>query len=179
MTQRNDAAPDWALVKIHSLEPEAFPRVIVALGFDRLTPPMPRGGVQGFEPTYSRHRSWRVRYHDSACHAAKGWRANAWSAKAVEQHDACDAAERQRIGAFNRALCHRPVRLAIRDGATRDCVWIDETSGEWAHANGGAHGEDLIALGAFMLGCRYGQAAYRIARACGLPGLPTTRKATA
>lgn len=52
-------------------------------------------------------------------------------------------------------------------------IWLD--AGEldrtgvapWRTADGGAVGQDLFALGAFVWGCGYGRAAHRVARLCG------------
>lgn len=63
---------------------------------------------------------------------------------------------------------------AIRDGAvhmlahSQGCYAVCGRSGEWRNNSGAQRGDDLPSLGALMWGCRYGQAAFRIAQIIGL-----------
>lgn len=70
----------------------------------------------------------------------------------------------------NRARMQSPVRLVLPRG-----IYVCETRGNWSDESGGARGDTLMDLGALMWGCRFGQAGFRIARLCGLEGLPHAR----
>lgn len=166
---------DWAQLQILALDDRHLPRVLAGLGFDRITPAMPRGGIAGFEPVYFPHRPWPLRMRDSDTVQAKGWRSGAWCTDAAAGWDATDGADRARAAGRNRVLARSLARLCLRDDPL-DAIWLDVSTGEWANADGGAGGEDLVSLGVFMMGMRYGQVAWRIARACGLPGVPMMRE---
>ena len=49
---------------------------------------------------------------------------------------------------------------------------VDTYSGEWRTPDGAQLGDDLISLGMLRWSCRFGQAANRIARLCGLRDIP-------
>lgn len=65
-------------------------------------------------------------------------------------------------------------RLMAVPPAEGEEIWLDagaiDRRGvvEWRSASGGAVGDDLFSLGAFVWGCGYGRAAHRIARHCGV-----------
>lgn len=167
--------PDWPLLNLLALEPQRFGRVLAGLGFDRITPPLPRGGVPDFAPAYRRLRPWQARLQHSDTAQAKGWRAGAWTADAFAAWDRGDAADRAAVAEINRAMARAPCRLCIRDDP-REAVWLAEDSGEWRSVGGGAFGDDLASLAAFLWRCRYGQAGWRIARLCGLAQVPALRE---
>lgn len=67
--------------------------------------------------------------------------------------------------ANNRATRDAPVVACLSD---RGLFLLDARIGEWTTPARVQRGDDLPSLGALMWGCRYGQAAHRIARAIGL-----------
>lgn len=73
------------------------------------------------------------------------------------------------FAAVNRAMRDAEVHL-MRDaaGITAVCSY----QGEWRTPNGAQAGDDLASLGAVRWGCRYGQAAGRIAQIVGLRRIP-------
>lgn len=73
---------------------------------------------------------------------------------------------------LNNVYMDRPCRLLVREAEPRLVIEIDTVTGEWCDTTGGLRGESIIDLAALALGCRYGQAGYRIARLCGLWEVP-------
>ena len=83
---------------------------------------------------------------------------------------------RDRAADSNRARLHSPVRLVMPPPAPdARGIYVCETRGNWSDETGGARGDTLMDLGALVWGCRFGQAGFRIARLCGLEGLPHAR----
>jgi hypothetical protein len=64
--------------------------------------------------------------------------------------------------------------MATEDDATR--VWVCSVTGNWITNSGGAKGEGITGLHAFMAGTGAGKAAQRIARICGYRRLPYVRE---
>jgi len=127
------------------------------MGFTRHAGPMARGGIPGFEPKYQRHRSWAARYGNrTAPTCSPTW----------------DAASRADAAAMNRAMCWRPCRLMIRDGAAPLSVYVDEVTGEWQDISGGAFGASLIDLASLAWALPYGKAGFRLSRAVGMEAIP-------
>lgn len=76
---------------------------------------------------------------------------------------------------YHAELAGWPCRLLVRDSAPRLAVYVCEVDGAWSDARGGARDESLIGLGAYAWNCRWGSAGARIARLCGLAGVPPLR----
>lgn len=166
--------PDWIALGLMAMDDANLGRVLAAMGFTSVSPAMPRLGCAGFEPPLARLRPWRARMRDSNSVQARGWQTGHFSLEAEAAWDRSDDAERAVLAATNRARAGAPARLCRRESPP-DLIWLDEEAGEWAHAMGGARGGEIVSLGMFMWGCRFGQAGWRIARACGLPGVPMER----
>ena len=75
--------------------------------------------------------------------------------------------------ALDKLRRYAPCYVMLSTDPARE-IWLDAQSetGEWRGARGGAIGEDLIGLGAYMWACSRGRAAHRISRACGHGELP-------
>ncbi len=66
-----------------------------------------------------------------------------------------------------------PVLLLVPTGPGLPPVYLDSSGlGGWRALENVHRGSDLASLGAWRWGCRYGQAAWRLARLCGMPALP-------
>jgi hypothetical protein len=135
-------APDWGTLREHALEPANLPRVLAGIGFSRQVGPIPRGGSRLFRRQDLRRPTRHI--------------------------------PRETCAALNRAYMARPCRLLVRDPppGPRLIIDLDTVTGAWQDPTGGQRGEDVIDLAALALGCRYGQAAWRVARLCGLPQVP-------
>jgi hypothetical protein len=85
--------------------------------------------------------------------------------------DACFAgwlADRRR-GRKGAVVPRYSVRVeAVEMPAHKVMIYLDVTTLEWRDASGGARGEDLFSLCAFMRRWSYGRAAHHVARLCGL-----------
>ena len=77
----------------------------------------------------------------------------------------------------NRAM--RDAEVHILSDADRRITAVCSYEGEWRTADGAQRGDDLASLGALRWGCRYGQAASRIARLIGLDRIPALTPMTA
>lgn len=83
-------------------------------------------------------------------------------------------ARRHHMAGLNRSLRDAPVHILMTaDAQFLVCSW----AGEWRRHDGAQAGDDLPSLGALMWGCKYGQAAGRIARAIGLRKIPEAARA--
>lgn len=80
-----------------------------------------------------------------------------------------EGARRHGMAALNRSMRDAAVILLAHQDRV---IAVDSRSGEWRSADGAQAGADLPSLGALMWGCRYGQAAGRIARILGLRQIP-------
>lgn len=78
---------------------------------------------------------------------------------------------RAACGVVNRHIRDAEVLLMLTP--ERILFAVDTYSGEWRTPDGAQLGDDLISLGMLRWSCRYGQAANRIARLCGLRDIPT------
>lgn len=77
---------------------------------------------------------------------------------------------RAACGAVNRHIRDAEVLLMLTP--ERTLFAVDTYSGEWRTPDGAQLGDDLISLGMLRWSCRFGQAANRIARLCGLRDIP-------
>ena len=84
------------------------------------------------------------------------------------------AGRRADVAATNRRLRDAPVHILMTDAAQ---FLVCSYAGEWRRFDGAQAGDDLPSLGALMWGCRYGQAAGRIARIIGLRQIPEAASA--
>jgi hypothetical protein len=164
--------PQWSAVSDAALADDQLPRVAAALGFDRSEGPVARGDVPGFAPEYHRFRFLKSRLAMGVTVQAQGYRSGAFDAAALAALRRSDAIQRGRLAALNHHLRTRPCRLLIQDGPPPLGVLLCCETGEWQDHTGGARGDDLCSLGAFMWRIRYGQAAARLARLLGMPRIP-------
>lgn len=96
------------------------------------------------------------------------WVPDYLTAHAKSRHRACYAA-------VNRNLRDADVHILMHDGVT---TLICSYAGEWRVGSGAQRGNDLPSLGALRWGCKYGQAAGRIARLIGMDRIPTIQPVT-
>jgi hypothetical protein len=167
MTPTTKPRLNWRMVELTAMEPGNLPRAIAGLGFTSTIGPVPRGALPEFAPRYYRFRPLRTRLAAADAIASRG--VPGWDYLADGRAVRADWFERRRVAAINRELFTRPCRLLMRD---RLGVLFDEVTGEWRHHAGGARGDSIIDLAAMMLGIPYGKAGYRLARLCGLDGVP-------
>lgn len=80
---------------------------------------------------------------------------------------------REACATTNRHIRDAEVLLMLDQAHTLTAV--DSYSGEWRTPDGSQLGHDLISLGMLRWSCRFGQAANRIARLCGLRDIPKVR----
>jgi hypothetical protein len=176
--------PNWGVVEIAALLPQALPRVLAGMGFDLHCGTVRRGNIRWWEPGYQRLTPWRRRIGESKTVVGEGFRRGAWTDDAVASHDRQDAIERERLAELNRGTRDRDVLimgLRLRSPRhradcpvpdTHDCYAIDTETGEWRTPNGAQQGEGMITLGMTAWLCRYGQAGYRVARLAGMAQVP-------
>lgn len=77
---------------------------------------------------------------------------------------------------LNRAMRDSPVHLLALSGRI---IVVDEWCGDgmWRSADGANLGNNLIDLGMWRWSCKFGQAAYRIAKTIGMNNIPTVKAA--
>lgn len=167
--------PDWLCLHLYALEPANLPRVLAGMGFDRAHGPMPRGGVPVLARPPQRHLPWRQRLAASNTVAASGLFAGRWARESVRSAQDANCRARVEVEARNALWAAMPCRLMVRESGPPRAVYVCQDTGEWADARGGARGESLVALGAYMWGLSFGRAGWRLARLCGLPAVPVVR----
>lgn len=156
MSARAKRRPYWPIVTDIALQEDNLPRVLAAL-FPLYCGSIPRGSFVWWQPDYLRFRQpQRVAAADAAAMATR----EAW-----------DTRDRAFIGGINRNMRDAPVYLLADTDQMRITV-VDGMTGEWRSVDGAQRGNDLPSLGALRWTIRYGQAAFRIARLCGLKSIP-------
>lgn len=143
-----------------ALRADTLPRVLKAMAFDHYCGSAPRGSVRWWPPDY-------IAGPTSAAVAA--W----FPPRAPDVRHACIADfcrhQREPLARFNRALRDAEVHLSALG---QRIILVSSFEGEWRSADGANRGFDLIELGMWRWACGFGQAAYRIARRCGLRAVP-------
>lgn len=169
------AAPFWRVAHEAALEPDNLPRVLAGMGFLRRLFTARRGEIQWWQPDYHRVRPALLRLRDCGAHAARGLQAGEWSADALAALDAEEVRARAAVAEVNRMMRDSEV-LFMQAPKDRPfaMVLIDIGAGDgaWRSPDHAVRGDCLISLGALMWGERYGRAARRIARLCGIYALP-------
>jgi hypothetical protein len=157
------ASRDRALVEFVTSAPEGLGRALAAMGFDELGAPMPRGECEHLPARYSRLTPWRRRIGESDTEAGRGFRAGAWDARTARFWDGADAIERGRLACRNRALAGRAVRIVRRGPPDPLAIALDELTAEWADLRGGARGDDIGSLAAYVWRVPVAEAIARLA----------------
>jgi hypothetical protein len=163
-----DTTPAWTHHILANIPADdaAFARVLAAMPFNsyraRTTWDV-AGLIWGWAPPYR-----RARRHDDTAR----W----FPQRHADHRHACIAEflarDRDGAAADNRRMASMPVHVLTRDAVV---VLVLQRDGEWRTADRVNQGPDLISLGQWMWGCRYGQACARIASAAGL-SLPTAAR---
>lgn len=146
--------PDWRLVHLLAQQDHELPRVLALMGFDQRARAR---GLAGLVERYWPDDARPLFPPDRAAHAM------------FRERDRAEAVARwmEKLRAECWLMRRQDPRTDVWLRAGWDCSWRD--------AAGGARGEDLISLGAYMLGISYGQAGWRLARLCGYPKVPLAR----
>lgn len=155
MSGTSESKPYWPSVTIAAMG--TLPRVLASMGFDRHCGVVRRGDIAWWRPDYvSVQAGLFDRY---------GERSTAY----LTQRRA-DAAM------LNRAMRDSPVHLLALSGRI---IVVDEWCGDgmWRSADGANLGNNLIDLGMWRWSCKFGQAAYRIAKTIGMNNIPTVKAA--
>lgn len=170
--------PAWDAVRMVALRDDHLPRVLAGMGFLSRIDTIRRGDVTWWPPEYRRVIPWHQqdRWNNGNSLAARGLMARRWDEAAAAQQDRWQAVEREDAAAVNRAMRDSPVllMLAPKDRPFR-LVLIDTGHGMgcWRDPANAVRGDCLIALGMLMWReDRFGRAAARIARLCGMRRIP-------
>lgn len=139
--------PYWPALTIEAMQPDNLPRVLGSMGFDRYCGSIPRGSIAW----------WRPAYVSVLADTFKSY---------GERGAVYLANRRQEASGLNRAMRDSPVHLLA---SGERLTLVDEWCGEgvWRTADGANRGDTLIDLGMWRWGCKFGQAANRIARSIG------------
>lgn len=162
-----ETRPFWTSVNDEALrEPAALMRALAGMGFSRHLTTFARGEIRWWQPDYIRPTispSGTVEQQESFAATRRGEAApvNRAMRDATVHVLAAAARPALRVGPDGRTVLH-----------TATLYFVDSYGGAWRSADGAQLGEDLISLGMLRWGCRYAQAAGRVARLIGLEEIP-------